>query len=1052
MAVAVEQRRQAVPWLAAAHTPSFTSHRSLQEQQASDRHKPVHTSTITLMQSTLNQEIVLPHASLLRLGLCQLSQCNARETPRRNSTMAGSSLELSLEKLVTMQRNAATGDEAAAKIWQKCVQTQTIRDVELNAEALASMWDMVTKAPASQRGGLIHAANELSQFPEFDRVLASACVGAQVVPSVARSMVAGDPRTASAARRMLEWLYSSGASHRVRIRVALGDILRGFALSPSPSCHGVFHALQLLRLVVQGMPAGAATTGEVLGHLVSDLLLPLHAPNVMVGEVTPVLGQYHKDLLLCMLACGKVAPPTLRLALQGMRDIWPAASDGQSPKEVLLMHGVSGLIQGAERAGHGEQVDAALPALLPLIAAGIRSEYSRLTQGTLGLFKDKMVLQALRRNATAVIRALAAPILRGGKRHWNDTVNSMRHSAIQHMLEWDRPTFMAAALEIGGGRMAAAPQAAGAAGPQRPPKPVPRPADSPAAALAAVAAGGQPPVTVTGVAPWSSAGKPGGKDLTKYMAVAPTAGVAASPLGGLAAAQDSMPPPPRRRPAGAVPDEASIQDMIDNLQPTTGGGALPGLERLAAAAADTTAGKESAQAASDPEHMSAKPVALTTLRFHDLVFGKELGRGAFSVVKYAKVIRSGFPTAQWPEYAVKTIDTDVLKTHDYELPVRREIAVLGHMQHPCITRLVASFRSGGNAYLVTEYASKGDLHTHITHTGSMSTESARFVLGEIVAALAAVHAAGFAFGDLKPENIVLTGSGHGKLTDFGAVRPLPGDAGGPAASILATIPSVVESLRDGHWAAELDLAGATPGDSSAAAVDSAAQAEPTAAAEDTRVEATAAYMAPELVAGGSISKATDAWALGCTLFFALAGKPPVWAEGEAEIMSAIVKWDPAALGEAFPPGFPPQAADLVMALLQRDPAKRLGARGFEEIAQHPFFEPLHDLVQGRVGMGCLNGLWQASPPELAEGMAAPVANAKWSQRQFSRMFSPALADYSAEDVPQEAGANPCIVPGREFGAVIAEGAEEAGVLFSSAGKPAAVPRTATVQAMPAIGE
>lgn len=44
-------------------------------------------------------------------------------------------------------------------------------------------------------------------------------------------------------------------------------------------------------------------------------------------------------------------------------------------------------------------------------------------------------------------------------------------------------------------------------------------------------------------------------------------------------------------------------------------------------------------------------------RFHDLVFGHELGSGSFSVVKYARHITKGKSRSQWPEFAVKVIST-----------------------------------------------------------------------------------------------------------------------------------------------------------------------------------------------------------------------------------------------------------------------------------------------------------------------------------------------------------------------------------------------------------
>jgi len=39
----------------------------------------------------------------------------------------------------------------------------------------------------------------------------------------------------------------------------------------------------------------------------------------------------------------------------------------------------------------------------------------------------------------------------------------------------------------------------------------------------------------------------------------------------------------------------------------------------------------------------------------------------------------------------------------------------------------------------------------------------------------------------------------------------------------------------------------------------------------------------------------------------------------------------------FPPGMPPEAKSVMTGLLQRDPARRLGNNGGEEIKQHPFF-------------------------------------------------------------------------------------------------------------------
>ena len=120
--------------------------------------------------------------------------------------------------------------------------------------------------------------------------------------------------------------------------------------------------------------------------------------------------------------------------------------------------------------------------------------------------------------------------------------------------------------------------------------------------------------------------------------------------------------------------------------------------------------------------------------------------------------------SQWPEYAVKIVSTEKIAELGYEASIQREIAVLRVLSHPGIARLISSFRFREGAYLVLEYASGGDLHTLLRKHGSLDQESTRFVVGEIVAALASIHDLGLVYGDLKPENCVITEPGHIKLT------------------------------------------------------------------------------------------------------------------------------------------------------------------------------------------------------------------------------------------------------------------------------------------------
>jgi Protein kinase domain len=145
--------------------------------------------------------------------------------------------------------------------------------------------------------------------------------------------------------------------------------------------------------------------------------------------------------------------------------------------------------------------------------------------------------------------------------------------------------------------------------------------------------------------------------------------------------------------------------------------------------------------------MEATPTYLPDLKFHDLVFGQELGVGAFGCVKYARHIHKKKSRSQWAEYAVKIVSTDKIKVTGYEASIQREIATLHILSHhPGIARLVSSFRFREGAYLVLEYASKGDLHTLLHQHGSLDNDSTRFVIGEVVAALASIHGMGFVYG------------------------------------------------------------------------------------------------------------------------------------------------------------------------------------------------------------------------------------------------------------------------------------------------------------------
>ena len=69
-----------------------------------------------------------------------------------------------------------------------------------------------------------------------------------------------------------------------------------------------------------------------------------------------------------------------------------------------------------------------------------------------------------------------------------------------------------------------------------------------------------------------------------------------------------------------------------------------------------------------------------------------------------------------------------------------------------------------------------------------------------------------------------------------------------------------------------------------------------------------------------------------TLMFLQTGLPPFYDENVNAMYQRIMS-DPL----VFPPDMPSDARSVMTGLLQRDPSKRLGSGGGEEIKRHPFF-------------------------------------------------------------------------------------------------------------------
>lgn len=185
-----------------------------------------------------------------------------------------------------------------------------------------------------------------------------------------------------------------------------------------------------------------------------------------------------------------------------------------------------------------------------------------------------------------------------------------------------------------------------------------------------------------------------------------------------------------------------------------------------------------------------------------------------------------------------------------------------------------------------EFAAQGDLQGLLASRGTLAEASARFIFAEVAAALSAVHGAGLAFGDLKAENVLLTASGHAKVTDFGAVRPISPHG----AEICRGAKAVLGALRDGDWRAKAEKAEKEKAAAAAAAAAANSAAAAAAKAADGAAcrdagQAEASASAPSAGVPGAdahrgSSKKGDNGADGCAPESAAAVGPSVRGEGD----------------------------------------------------------------------------------------------------------------------------------------------------------------------------
>lgn len=203
----------------------------------------------------------------------------------------------------------------------------------------------------------------------------------------------------------------------------------------------------------------------------------------------------------------------------------------------------------------------------------------------------------------------------------------------------------------------------------------------------------------------------------------------------------------------------------------------------------------------------------------------------------------------------------------------REIRTQAQLDHPNLVRAFDAGHDGNVYYLVTEYVDGTDLRRLIrSQAHPLSVQQAANILLQAARGLDYAHQRGLIHRDVKPGNILVRSDGIAKVSDLGLAGFL-------------------------HLADEDPRAG--------------------------KIVGTADYLSPEQIrAPREVTAASDVYALGCTLYYAVTGKVPFpggTTRDKARRHLEDTPWHP----RRFNPDISEEFVELIADMMEKDPTIRI---------------------------------------------------------------------------------------------------------------------------------
>lgn len=273
----------------------------------------------------------------------------------------------------------------------------------------------------------------------------------------------------------------------------------------------------------------------------------------------------------------------------------------------------------------------------------------------------------------------------------------------------------------------------------------------------------------------------------------------------------------------------------------------------------------------------------TLVQLEDFEKVVTLGKGHFGRVHLARHVATGNFLAL---KQVKT--TKKAKTYYDERVILEKLTLDSKIN--ISPNLIYAFKQDEDLYLAMEACTGGDLWGLIRKHKKLDEASVRFIAAELVKGVQQIHNHAIVHRDIKLENVMFDSHGHVKLVDFGLAKEL-----------------TKVSEKSSRFSRSFSICG------------------------------TNYYMPPEMLKGMGHSLGIDWWQVGCLIYELFVGKPAFYARTEAKVHSLILSGNPIAFPKDVESSMSSGAKDLIISLLTREPADRLGFLGAEDVLRHSFF-------------------------------------------------------------------------------------------------------------------